>query len=265
MLDIHCHILPDVDDGPVDLDEALELARFAVADGITHVVATPHCHRDLRMLRDDVNRHVARLRRDLARAGIPLTIFPGAEIQCYDVPLYRRDHEAGLYCHFGDDRRYTLMEFPWNDWLYPADAAEHIAWLVERGTTPIIAHPERHNYFRDHLPRLQQLIAAGAWAQLTPDSLLGNHGPHAREAAEEMLGAVREVVLATDAHAVGRRCSGLAIGYRLVAEMAGQERADEIRARSDQILQHLLRVDPGAVQPSNGPGGSASNGQPASR
>jgi protein-tyrosine phosphatase len=239
MLDIHCHILPDVDDGPATLDDSLALARFAVQDGITHVVATPHCHRDLRTLRNDVLGHVARLNANLVRAGIALMILPGAEIQCYDVSLYQADYTAGVYCHLGDDPRFTLLEFPWNEWLYPSNAAEHIAWLKERGTTPVIAHPERHNYFRDEPERLRQVVAAGAWIQITPDSLLGNWGPHAQEAGYAMLREFDVAVLATDAHGVGTRCSGLAIGYRLVTEKLGQARADALRARSGQILEHL--------------------------
>ena len=71
MLDLHCHILPEVDDGAASLDEALAMARFCVRDGITHVVATPHCHRLTRLLRADILPHVARLNEELARAGIP--------------------------------------------------------------------------------------------------------------------------------------------------------------------------------------------------
>jgi protein-tyrosine phosphatase len=242
MLDIHCHILPDVDDGPANLDEALTLAQFAVRDGVTHIVATPHCHRELRTLRDAVRRHVDRLNANLAKAAIPLTILPGAEIQCYDVAQYQKDYTDGVLCHLGDDPRFTLLEFPWNEWIYPSNAAAHIAWLRERGTTPVIAHPERHNYFRDDRPRLQAVVDAGAWVQITPDSMLGNHGPHAQVAAYEMLREFPEAVLATDAHGVGKRCSGLAIGYRLTAEQLGQARADDLRARSDAMLEHLIAV-----------------------
>lgn len=76
MLDLHCHILPGVDDGAKNLDESLAMARLCVRDGITHVVATPHCHRHCRMLRADVLPHVVRLNQELASANIPLTVLP---------------------------------------------------------------------------------------------------------------------------------------------------------------------------------------------
>src|ERR1700682_1530937 len=108
MLDLHCHILPRVDDGAASLDEAVAMARFCVQDGITHVVATPHCHRHCRLLRDAILPHVARLHRELSAAGAPLTVLPGSEIQVTDAADYRREFEAGLYCHLGDGSAFTL-------------------------------------------------------------------------------------------------------------------------------------------------------------
>jgi protein-tyrosine phosphatase len=127
MLDLHCHILPGVDDGATSLDEALALARFCVRDGITHVVATPHCHRHCRLLRHDVLPHVARLSEALAEAGIPLIVLPGSEVQMTDAATYRREFEARLYCHLGDGRTFTLLEFSWNRELYPPAHAGHDA------------------------------------------------------------------------------------------------------------------------------------------
>ena len=187
MLDLHCHLLPGVDDGSSSLDESLAMARFFVQDGITHVAATPHCHRHCRLLRDDVLPHVARLYENLASAGVPLTILAGSEIQVTDSTAYRREWEDGLYCHLGDGSAFTLLEFNWKPEQYPADAAELVGWLRERGMTPIIAHPERHGFFTDDPGRLRALVEAGAWLQVTVDSLLGNHGPSPRSSGESLL------------------------------------------------------------------------------
>src|SRR5450631_1715949 len=128
MLDIHCHILPGVDDGAATLDEALAMARFCVADGITHVIATPHCHRHCRMLRAEILPHVARLNAELAAAKVPLVILAGSEVQVTNSAVYRRKFEAGLYCHLGDRLAFTLLEFNWKSDQYPADAAELVGW-----------------------------------------------------------------------------------------------------------------------------------------
>jgi protein-tyrosine phosphatase len=241
MLDLHCHILPAVDDGPASLDEALAVARFCVRDGITHVVATPHCHRFVRLLRTDVLPHVARFNAELARAGIPLTVLPGSEIQATDTAAYRREFEAGLYCHLGNGRAYTLLEFNWKERLYPADAPELVRWLKGQGMTPIVAHPERHAYFQSDPARLRALVEAGAWLQVTVDSLLGNHGPTPRAAGEALLREFPEAVLATDAHNP-RRCSGLSAGYAWVRDRLGAARAEDLRARADRILAALLET-----------------------
>ena len=239
MIDLHCHILPGVDDGATSLDEALAMARFCVRDGITHVVATPHCHRHCRMMRAGVLPHVARLNDELVRADIPLTVLPGAEIQVTNSAAYRREFEAGLYCHLGDGRAFTLLEFPWKEEQYPPDAPELVAWIRERGCTPILAHPERFSYFARHPERLRALVDAGAWLQLTVDSLLGNHGPAPRSAAEDLLRTYPEAVLATDAHNM-RRCSGLSAGFAWVTEHFGEERAQELRSRGNQVLAAIV-------------------------
>jgi protein-tyrosine phosphatase len=238
MLDLHCHILPGVDDGAASLDETLAMARFCVRDGITHVVATPHCHRHCRLLRRDILPHVARLNEELAQAEVPLAVLPGSEIQVTDTAAYRRDFESGLYCHLSDGNRFTLLEFNWKAELYPPDAPELVAWLRARGMTSIIAHPERQRFFAEDPGRLRALVAAGAWLQITVDSLLGNHGRDPQASGDELLRTYSEALLATDAHNL-RRCSGLSAGYTWVRERLGVKRAEELQSRADEVLATL--------------------------
>jgi protein-tyrosine phosphatase len=252
VLDVHCHILPGVDDGAASLDEALEMARFCVRDGITHVIATPHCHRHCRMLRADILPHVARLNEALAAARIPLAVYPGSEVQCTDTAVYQREFEAGLYCHLGDRPAFTLLEFNWKPEQYPADAPELVGWLVGRGTTPIIAHPERHGFFAEDPARLAALVAAGAWLQVTVDSLLGNHGPAPRAAGEVLLRRYPDAVLATDAHNL-QRCSGLSAGYTRVHQQLGTERVTSLRGAAERVLS--------AITPETEPAGATGPGQ----
>jgi protein-tyrosine phosphatase len=243
MLDLHCHILPGVDDGPDSLEESLEVARLFVADGITYATATPHCHRHIRSLRATIVPAVERLNAALIREGIPLTVLPGAEIQVTSVADYQRDYEAGVLCHLGDCPAFSLTEFPWSGTLYPQGASELIGWLLARGTRAVIAHPERHEYFRSDPARLVALTEAGAWIQVTVDSLLGVNGPMAQAAGEGFLKIFPNAVLATDAHNP-ERCSGLTPGYARVRERLGDARADDLRQRSDHILKTLLAYRP---------------------
>lgn len=238
MIDLHCHILPNVDDGPRSLDESLQMAAFCVMDGITHVTATPHCHRHIHLLRADIIPRVADLNREVVRAGIPLNVLPGSEIQVFDSDEYRREFEEGLFCYLGDGSSFTLLEFNWSGSQFPPDAAELIEWIRERRMTPIIAHPERHDFFRKDPSLLQGVVDAGAWIQITVDSLLGNFGPDAAQFAETFLKAHEMAVLATDAHNQNR-CSGLSAGYAWVSQNLGESRAHDLRARAEQVLNSL--------------------------
>lgn len=253
MLDLHCHILPSVDDGAANLDESFAMARFCVDDGITHLVATPHCHRYVHLLKAEIVPRVAELNRELTQAGIPLTILPGSEIQVTDADEYRREFEAGLYCHLGNGTSFTLLEFNWERRQFPADAVGLVRWILARGMTPILAHPERYEFFGREPELLRGLMDAGAWMQVTVDSLLGNHGPYPKDASEALLAAYTEVVLATDAH--NRiRCSGMARGYDRVRELFGPERANDLLARGERVLAAISAVDGPRNDPATGDG-----------
>ena len=229
---------------PATLEETLKMARFCVEDGIKHVIATPHCHRHIHLLRADVLPGVAQLNRELESAAIPLKILPGSEIQVTDSAAYRREFKAGLHCHLGDGRAFTLLEFNWAREQFPLDAAALIDWIRAQGMTPILAHPERYVFFWQEPVLLQALVEAGAWVQITVDSLLGNHGPAPKASGETLLRLYPNAVLATDAHN-SSRCSGLSSGYAWVREHLGQQRVDDLRARADQVL---------AMSSSSGPG-----------
>ena len=211
-------------------------------DDVTHVVATPHCHRHIHLLRDEILPHAARLNDELKSAEIPLAILPGSEIQAFNTALYRDEFEAGLYCHLGDSRAFTLLEFPWDGRKYPTDACELVTWLRERGMTPIVAHPERYKYFRDDPAKVQALADAGAWFQLTVDSLLGEHGVAALVFGLKILAKYPEIVLSTDTHNLGR-CSGLSVGYAWVRENFDADREADLRARSNRILAAISPAD----------------------
>ena len=105
--------------------------------------------------------------------------------------------------------------------------------------TPIVAHPERHGFFARDPARLRMLVEAGAWLQVTVDSLLGNHGPAPRSSGERLLRTYPEVILATDAHSL-RRCSGLSAGFAWVRDRLGAERSEDLKARADRVLSALL-------------------------
>jgi len=238
MIDLHCHILPQIDDGPQSMEEALDMARFFVADGVTHVVATPHCHRYVHLLRADIEPAVERFNERLRAIEIPLTILPGSEIQVTNTADFQREFEADVFCHLGDGGAFTLIEFNWKRELFPADAVDLVEWIRGQGMTPILAHPERHDYLSADPALLDAMVDAGAWVQVTVDSLLGNHGLEPSIAADRILRKHVNAVLATDAHNL-QRCSGMTPGYDWVREHLGQTRCDDLLRRAASVRSQI--------------------------
>ncbi len=166
---------------------------------------------------------------------------PGPEIQVVDTSEYLREFEQGEFCHLGEGREFTLLEFNWQRELFPADAEELIRWIRGQGMTPILAHPERHDFFWEDLSRVDGLVDAGAWLQVTVDSLIGNYGPAPSQAGRRLLQRHREIVLASDAHNLNR-CSGMAAGYQWVREHEGENLAADLLRRCEWVRTCIERT-----------------------
>lgn len=232
MIDIHCHILWGLDDGAEDLAEAVEMARIAYADGVRCIVATPHFTNDWLNVRDDVEPKVKELQRTLDEAGIPVTVRAGNEVRLESEAFVIGHAEREQFGYLDAEKKFVLLEQRWAG--YEPASPRLVEWFKARGTTPIIAHPERHAFFRDDPSLLAALLELGAWTQVSVDSLLGKNGDEAKTFAVKLLHDDRLHTLATDAHNV-RRKPNLAEGFRWIAEHAGAAKADAIAARMARI------------------------------
>lgn len=226
MIDLHCHLLPGIDDGPETLDEALALARLAVANGITEAWVTPHIH----VGRWDnecagIERAVAAHRLELERAGIALALGFAAEVRlAYEVvPLI----EAGQVPFLGtlEGHKVMLLELPHSH--VPVGSDKFVAWLLDRGIRPMIAHPERNKEIMRDPDRLRPFVEAGCLLQLTADAVAGEFGAHCEARAIEFLENGWVTVLATDAHDIAMRpprfAAGLAVAGRILGEAQAQD------------------------------------------
>jgi protein-tyrosine phosphatase len=191
--ELHFHLLPGVDDGPTSVDESLELAAMAVADGTGTVVCTPHA-RDVDVL--TVPERVRELRVRLREASIPLELVAGVEVAQDDVARMS-DAELEVAAHGPPGRRWLLMEAP----LYlDADSYFDAAGeLAARGYGLLVGHPERCPELMEG-GRLHELTDAGALLQVNGSSLTGRHGDQARAWAIELGRAGLVSVIASDAH-----------------------------------------------------------------
>jgi protein-tyrosine phosphatase len=198
-VDLHFHLLSGADDGPSDMDSSLELARAAVADGSSTLVATPHVRPDLG-LTDAVEIHsrVLEMRSALEVAGIPLELRCGAELG-HEMVAGMRQSELELLAQGPPTRRWLLVETPFEGMGPDFHAAT--AELRDRGFGVLIAHPERSaDAALDGSAGLRAEIGAGSLAQLNAQSLTGDHGEDACSAAWELIAEGLISAVASDAH-----------------------------------------------------------------
>jgi protein-tyrosine phosphatase len=227
MIDLHSHILHGVDDGAATLEDSVEMARSALADGVEALAATPHVRHDYPTSAALMERRLADLRDALAAGGVPLEVLPGGELDL--------EHMAGLTdgelrrFGLGGNPGFLLVEFPYAGW--PLGLAERIFTLRTRGFRVVIAHPERSSEVQARPERLEPIVAAGALVQLTAASIDGRLGRRSREAAIELLERGLAHLVASDAHAPSIR----QIGMRAAAE--------SIEATVDGALARWLTAD----------------------
>ena len=221
MLDLHCHILPGVDDGAVDLPESFAMARAAIASGATGVAATSHLGESLfdttaELLRSGHGALVAALERE----GIPLEVHPGAENFLGDGSA---EEFAANAVGLGVANRYVLFDFSLRK---PPDSITlAIDAIVRGGRTPIVAHPERNLELQKDPSPIAFWIERGALVQVNAPSLLGQLGEDARTTGMMLLAAGAVHLLASDAHNLRTRPFCLAEGRDAAAEIVGEEEA----------------------------------------
>jgi len=194
--DLHFHLLPGVDDGPRDVDDALELARMALADGTGRIVATPHVRS---IMVAELPERIDQLATRLREAGIGLDLRGGGELSPDDVASLT-DTELDTLAQGPAGRRWLLIEAP----LYPTnpDLETAAGELHARGFGLLIAHPERSR--STPLSQIRALVAVGAWLQINASSLAGAHGREAERAGLALARSGMPFVLASDAHSASR-------------------------------------------------------------
>jgi protein-tyrosine phosphatase len=223
-VDIHCHVLPHIDDGASSWDEALAMARMAVEDGTSTIIATPHqlgsyAQNDAAAIRQKVSQINALLNQQ----KIPLTVLPGADvrIEAEMLDLLR----AGKVLTLGDQKKHVLLELPHEMYLPLEPVLEGLARLKLTG---ILSHPERNHGLLKNPELISGLVDAGCFMQVTAGSLTGTFGPQCQDLATEMVARQQVHFVATDAHGSRARRPLLRRAFDIVADIAGWEYAVDV-------------------------------------
>lgn len=218
MIDLHCHILPDIDDGPKNFDESMAMVRLAAADGIAAIVATPHLN-DRLYDPVEISRRVSWLNHLLHTEDLPVSIMPGADVSVLFSPAQVQGFTI-------NDTEYILVEFPHTH--LPRNANEILAQFVASGYKPVITHPERNPSIMSNPQLLLDLMGENRYVQITAGSLTGEFGKAAQQCGQHLLRSGVVDVIATDAHSSTHRKPQLSGGVKAAAEIVGAEAAQRM-------------------------------------
>jgi protein-tyrosine phosphatase len=229
MVDIHCHILPGMDDGADTLETSIQMAEMAIADGVTHVVGTPHANSQYKFDPELIRQRRSELQ---AAVGDRLALATGCDFHLsfenlQDLFKYPQKYTI-------NQKNYLLVEFA--DFAIPPSMDDTMHQLQLAGLSPIITHPERNAMLRAKPERLYRWLHQGCYVQVTAMSLLGRFGSAAQHRAEQWLDEDRVHFIASDAHNVKGRPLQLQAAFKVVAERRGEE-----------VAQALFRDNPLAV------------------
>lgn len=203
MIDLHIHLLPGIDDGPADAAGTVELARACVADGVQAVAATPHVSEKYPTTPARMRQGVEEARAAITAAGVPLTVYTGAEVAIDQMTRLSDQDLRGLT--LGPTEGFILLETPYAAW--PMELESQVERLATLGIRGILAHPERSAGVQGSggIDKLELAVSRGLYVQVTAGSLAGRFGRTAEKTANELLRRELVHMISSDSHNVDRR------------------------------------------------------------
>lgn len=246
MIDLHCHILPGIDDGAASLEESCLMARLAADSGVTDIAATPHCNipgRAGNYLSDQLRDQFLTLAWLIKAQNIPIRLHAGAEVFATpDLPRLIRERKLLTL----GSSRYLLVEFAFRESL--SFAQQTLDAIQREGLVPIVAHPERYLFVQDDPRCLLRWVQAGVGLQLNKGSPLGAFGRRAQHTAHWCLSEGCVHLIGSDAHSPYHRTPRLSDAWDCVADCTTPEAADFLlqenpaRILRDQPIRAVLEA-----------------------
>lgn len=221
MFDIHYHLIFGVDDGPQTIEDSLALAEASIAEGVTHIVATPHAN-DTYAYQPEVNRE----RLEMLRQQLDgrLTLGLGCDFHLSFDNILDLRHNPTRYTVNG--KQYLLVEFP--DMNIPHSITQAFYEMTAAGIVPILTHPERNPVLMNEPERMVEWILCGCLLQVTGASLRGRFGPKSEAMAYELIKKNWVHIIASDAHSVESRSPSMERAHSALKERFGSETADRL-------------------------------------
>ncbi|MEH7414349.1 CpsB/CapC family capsule biosynthesis tyrosine phosphatase [Neobacillus drentensis] len=218
MIDIHCHILPGIDDGAQTVEESLKMALEAEKEGIRTIIATPHLNSHYNNRKPSILEKVVELNRALVEASISIEILVGQEPRIYGelVEDYEKNEIQTL-----NHSQYLFIEFPTNH--VPRYTEKLLYDLQVKGLMPIIVHPERNSELIERPELLHNLVEKGALTQVTASSLCGYFGKKIKSFSMQLIEANLTHFIASDAHNTNNRSFKMSEAFDFIDEKYGSD------------------------------------------
>jgi len=227
MIDIHCHILPGIDDGAKDMVEALALINLAVADGVTRIVVTPHLHFGrFNNYLSVIESSFSALQKVVEQENIKVELAYAAEVRLdSEILSLLSSQQLPLYGRY-NNQQFMLLEFPHSH--IPAGSDVLVNHLLKNNITPVIAHPERNRDLLKSPDRIKTFVRLGCWFQVTASSITGHFGEGCQELALSYIEQGFIHIVASDAHNLKRRPPILSEARSKITALFGEEKAQEL-------------------------------------
>ena len=240
MIDIHCHILPGMDDGSGNFSDSIEMAQLAASSGICSIVVTPHCNVPNvfeNYWTTEVRAVFDRLQEELKARKIPITLLPGQEIFLASdfLPLIKQGKLIPI-----NYSRYLLVEF--DAFENASIVIRKLQKIVAEGYVPIVAHPERYSFVHEYEDMVYRMKELGCLIQINKGSLKGRFGYTATKIAYEILGNHDADFIASDGHSQYSRTPWLADAYEIICERFSSDYADFLLNDNPQKVLENKRI-----------------------
>ena len=238
MIDIHSHLLFGVDDGPDTMEGTMRMIEEAIAEGITHLVVTPHAYSpQYHVPVEEVKSQVRMISDIISAAGIHLTLSTGQEVRIHEHLVRNLLNKEILTLA---NSRYLLLELPTQH--VPNYTVKIIQSLLEEGIVPIIAHPERNKGIAEKPERLERLVRHGALAQVTAGSVAGHCGKNVQKLSIQLIEANLIHAYGSDAHNTDNRPFLFNKGLEVIAKKMDTETVDMLLLNNQQIIENNLLI-----------------------
>lgn len=224
MFDIHCHILPGVDDGSGNFSDSIEMAQLAVESGTKGIVVTPHCNIPGMFANyycDEFKEKFMNLKQALKQKNIPVEVYQGQEVF---LSRYFEEHLTKGEFITINGSKYMLVELDFR--IDAASAFSRLERLISYGYIPVVAHPERYGFVIENPDAARKIRSVGALVQINSGSLIGDFGIYIKKTAQKIMDNALVDFVASDAHSQYSRTPNLAVAHEFISENYSYDYAD---------------------------------------